>query len=420
MKFFIFLICLSLSSFGISQNQTKKVLFLGNSYTQVNNLPQLVANVANSTGNTLLFDSNTPGGYTLNGHSTNATSLSKIGVGNWDYVVLQEQSQLPSFSDAQVETQVFPYAQQLNNIINTENPCAETIFYMTWGRKNGDASNCAAWPPVCTYEGMDNLLSLRYKTMATNNNAILSPVGAVWKYLRQNFPSIELYQADESHPSIAGSYAAACCFYTTIFRNDPTLISFNSTLSASDANSIKNAVKLIVFDDFNQWHIGEYDPMALYQFSNLGNGQVSFVNQSTNATDYLWDFGDGTTSTEPNPIHTYTTPNTYVVTLQVNRCGIQDVISQTVLVETLGIPTETIASNNSTIYPNPTSQNIFLKGNVNLLNTRYFIFDALGKTVKTGILSTSNQPINLEELSNGFYILKFDSIENQTFKISKH
>ena len=102
-----------------SIGQTKKsVLFLGNSYTYVNNLPQITADIATSMNDTLLFDSNTPGGYTLQGHSTNATSLSKIMVGNWNYVVLQEQSQLPSFDIVQVETDVFPYAHTLDSLIN--------------------------------------------------------------------------------------------------------------------------------------------------------------------------------------------------------------------------------------------------------------------------------------------------------------
>ena len=132
--FFVLISC----SMANGQSLTKRALFLGNSYTGVNNLPQMVADVTTSTGDTLLFDSNTPGGYTLQGHSTNATSLAKIALSDWDYVVLQEQSQFPSFPISQVETDIFPYAHFLDSIINAENPCVETVFYMTWGRKNGE------------------------------------------------------------------------------------------------------------------------------------------------------------------------------------------------------------------------------------------------------------------------------------------
>ncbi len=70
----IFILC-SITLFG---QQTKRVLFLGNSYTYANNLPQLLADIASSTGKTLIFDINAPGGYYLGQHLTNSTSLAKI------------------------------------------------------------------------------------------------------------------------------------------------------------------------------------------------------------------------------------------------------------------------------------------------------------------------------------------------------
>ena len=68
--------------------QTKEVLFVGNSYTFYNNLPQLVADIALSLGDTLIHDSSTPGGATFNAHSSNSQTLSKISQQQWDYVVL--------------------------------------------------------------------------------------------------------------------------------------------------------------------------------------------------------------------------------------------------------------------------------------------------------------------------------------------
>ena len=77
---------------------TLRVLFLGNSYTSFNNLPQLVQSLSGSAGKTLIIDSNMPGGMTVSGHVNNATSIAKISQGNWDYVVIQEQSQIPSIN----------------------------------------------------------------------------------------------------------------------------------------------------------------------------------------------------------------------------------------------------------------------------------------------------------------------------------
>ena len=226
-----------------------RVLFLGNSYTDVNDLPQIISNIASSNGDSLSYLSYAPGGYTLQNHSTDPVSVSLINQGNWDFVVLQEQSQLPSFPLGQVQISVYPYARFLDSLITSNNPCAETIFYMTWGREFGDASNCSSWPPVCTYEGMDSLLRLRYLEMAFNNNSIVSPVGAVWNHIRQNYPTIQLYQIDESHPSNEGSYAAACCFYASIFRKDPTTVTYDFGIHPPNGAWIRQAAKDVVFNN---------------------------------------------------------------------------------------------------------------------------------------------------------------------------
>ncbi|HEY0029708.1 MAG TPA: T9SS type A sorting domain-containing protein [Bacteroidia bacterium] len=398
------IICLLICSIVFGQGLSKKVLFLGNSYTAVNNLPQMLADVAASTNDTVLFDSNTPGGYTLEQHSTNATSLNKIAIGNWDYVVLQEQSQLPSFPDAQVQSSVLPFAKSLDSTINADNLCGETVFYMTWGRKNGDASNCASWPPVCTYTGMDSLLSLRYKIMADSNNAILSPVGAVWKHLRQNFPLIELYSADESHPSVAGTYAAACCFYSSLFRKDPTFITFNASLSPADAVTIRNAAKLIVYDSLLNWHIGEYDPSANFSYASSGSNQITFTNTSANATVYFWSFGDGNTSALVDPTHLYPAAGSYTVTLTASECGMPHTIIQTVTVAVTALSSFKDLESSWNIFPNPATTSIVIslekKGIV-----AYRIYSATGKVILKSALNSEKQ-IDITMLPDGMYFLE--------------
>ena len=103
-QLFLSLLCIS------AYSQTKSVLFIGNSYTGVNNLPVMTKDLALSLQDTLIIDSNTPGGTTFNSHTSNSTSLAKIAQGNWDYVILQAQSQEPSFPPAQVASQTYPYA----------------------------------------------------------------------------------------------------------------------------------------------------------------------------------------------------------------------------------------------------------------------------------------------------------------------
>lgn len=329
----LLLVGLSLSAFHCFSQHHYKALFLGNSYTAANNLPQLIADLAVGSGDTLTWEANTPGGYTLELHCSNATSLSLIEEGGWDYVVLQEQSQLPSFPIAQVETEVFPYAAQLDSLVLAADSCAETVFFMTWGRKNGDAFNCPVWPPVCTYEGMDSLLRERYITMAEDNEAIVSPAGAVWRYIRETTPWLELYSPDESHPNAAGSYAAACAFYTVFFRKDPSLLPYNYTLDPVTAETIKAAAKLVVFDSLAFWHVGEFDPVADFSAEAGISGELLLENNSQFADSFLWDMGDGSVYTTATPSHTYAMSGSYLLSLVAYACDRSDTMSKTLLVD---------------------------------------------------------------------------------------
>ena len=197
--------------------QTKDVLFVGNSYTYGNNLPDLVKQIALSFGDTLIHDSSTPGGATFNVHSTNAQTLSKINQQQWDYVVLQAQSQEPSFPPTQVANDTYPYAKILVDSIEGHFSCTEPLFFMTWGRKYGDQQNCQFNPPICTYSGMQQRLTESYLEMTIDNNASCAPVGMAWKASITIDSTLNLYASDNSHPSIYGSYLSACTFYNTIF-----------------------------------------------------------------------------------------------------------------------------------------------------------------------------------------------------------
>ncbi len=321
---YLFTTLLMLAFIGISPlkaQQSTSVLFLGNSYTGVNNLPKIVSDIALSVGDTLIYDSNTPGGYTLLDHTTNATSQNKIAAGGWDYMVIQGQSRESILGYTGFKQGV----NLLYNQFKQSNSCSVVMPYMTWGRENGDATFCSSFPVMCTYEGMDTTIRDRYLTVTEDINGEVSPVSVVWRYLRQNHPSIDLYQTDGSHPSAAGSYAAACCFYAAIFKKDPTLITYNFGLNAADAAAIKNAAKLIVYDSLSLW---DYKKPALADIRyTIGSGVNEILVNSFNIhgvkQDYLWDFGDGTTSTLSSTSHSYSADGTYTVTLTTTNCDLQ-------------------------------------------------------------------------------------------------
>ncbi len=76
-------------------------------------------------------------------------------------------------------------------------------------------------------------------------------------------------------------------------------------------------------------------PTAGFFYEKNGN-EVSFTNTSTNANSYTWDFGDGASSTEENPVHTYPGEGDYVVTLTASDGMTSVDYSETITLSTAG------------------------------------------------------------------------------------
>lgn len=295
--FILLAVCALVSS---SQAQdTTRVLFLGNSYTYYNDLPQLLTDLAADMGHVVEIASNTPGGYTLQGHASNDTSLDLIAEGGWDFVVLQEQSQIPSFPDFQVEADFFPAAEYLVNFIRDNNDCAIPLFYMTWGREEGDAQNCDNWPPVCTYEGMQELLTNNYLEACDLNNSWCAPVGVVWEDVFLG-TSIEVFDEDGSHPSLAGSYLAASTLFVAMFGENPSTSVFDAGLGFDDSQTIDNAVWDVWQDAPGFWR--QYDLIQAsldieegpfgYTIEVSTSSYVDSVVVNTGSQDFVWQDGD--------------------------------------------------------------------------------------------------------------------------------
>ena len=261
-------------------NQTVEALFLGNSYTAVNDLPLLISQLANASNDVLLYQSNCPGGATLNTHFTNGTSISQITAQKWDVVILQAQSQEPAFSPAQVAQETLPFALKLDSIIHSNDSCTKTIFYETWGRKYGDVANCPFYPPICTYTGMQDRLKASYKLFADTCQAILAPAGEAWRQSIALDSSLNLYQGDNSHPSMEGSYLTACVFYEVLFNKSVVNNSFFASVDPAVALSLQQIAHAVVTDSSSVWNIGAFNPCGGTASTNdiLARELTSFPN----------------------------------------------------------------------------------------------------------------------------------------------
>jgi hypothetical protein len=334
-KILLSLFCFPIMYSVVYAQDSISVLFIGNSYTYVNDLPGTLGALAASLGKEITIDSKTNGGYTFQNHTTDPLTYSKIHSKPWDVVVIQGQSQEPSFPDTQVDTQTLPYAVKLSDSIWANNFCSNVMYYMTWGRQNGDPQ----WSEINTFEKMNTRLYNAYMRMAdSSDRAMVSPVGRVWSYVRANYPLINLYNADESHPSLEGTYLAACTFYTSLFRESPSGSDYHPGIGAGEAWVLQNAAAAVILDSLDHFHLHPVDEPTQASFNLVQTGEtIQLTNTSSRAVTYTWNFGDGQSAVTEHAQHTFGASGIYSVELIASSGCNSDTFSIQVDVNTLGL-----------------------------------------------------------------------------------
>jgi hypothetical protein len=407
-------------------SQSYDALFLGNSYTFYNNMPTMASDIADSMGDTLNVQSNTPGGWRfLNHAAANSSSMQKIRQQDWDFVILQAQSNEPSSPPWQVEEEVYPYAQTLVDSIAANDPCTEPVFFMTWGRKYGDSVNGQVYPLISTYEGMQQRLRESYLEMGMDNDATVAPVGMAWKHSIDDNPNFELYTADEGHPNLAGSYLAACTFYCTLFQKSCVGSSYvPNGLSIGDATTLQTIASNTVLDSTWVWN------MFTIQSADTTSTNDSTYSFSTTASNYdnlVWDFGDGNTSSTANASHTFGSGQ-HQVELSVFSNGGCLVKKETFDLEVVSANDTSSTDTTVSIFTNlsesiklyPTPLNNYLTIEANDKRSLFKIYNMMGQLVYSKeVIGTER--IDFNDLARGHYIAKIQTKdEDLTFKIFKN
>ena len=270
----ILLLTIAILLFKISFSQEEiRVLFLGNSYTYVNDLPKIIKDIAINEGKVFTYESVTPGGCTLFQHLDSQTSMSKIRQGNWDYVILQEQSQLPVIDYYRHNT-LKPSYKSLHDSIMLYNPKAKVVGYMTWVRRYGgqqcvncgDGLYCSA--NFVDFNHMQDSLTAAYCENAYATNSYVAPVGEAWKSALATEPSLVLHSSDNSHPSYDGSYLAACVFYSVFWNKSSVGIYHDKQIDGTKAKLLQTISDEVFFNNLEKWNF-KTDTVNIIE--NFGN-----------------------------------------------------------------------------------------------------------------------------------------------------
>ncbi|HRF81883.1 MAG TPA: hypothetical protein PL070_17525, partial [Flavobacteriales bacterium] len=145
-----------------------------------------------------------------------------------------------------------------------------------------------------------------------------------WATVRAEHPEINLYVADGSHPSVAGTYLAASVFYCTLFHEPCTAATFNSTLDPATAATLRSIASATVLDEFETWNLDMPNGTdALLDGFTLGADFVTLVHNG--AGEHLWTCTNGQSFTTGTCTFTFETSGTFVVTHTYNDpCGNSD------------------------------------------------------------------------------------------------
>lgn len=227
------------------------VLFIGNSMTYYNDLPSTFGDLSYSGGFEPDIYELTEGSYRLEFFADETDDVGSdfyYAMKNhteygWDYVILQEQSRV---SMLLAEDTMYPAARTLNKLIREIN--AEPVFLMTWAYKNGDSFSILGKDYETSREQMQTQVASNYIKIANELDAMVAPAGIAFLRAVSQYPDIELWDEDLTHPSPAGTYLAACVLYAYLFDQSPLGLEYIADLNAETATALQQIAYETVLD----------------------------------------------------------------------------------------------------------------------------------------------------------------------------
>ncbi len=210
----LLLFCL-LFHLTLHADEEKRLLIIGNSYTFCNDLPALIQAIADADHQQMQVDSYTAGAMSLRGFLNSPQhrkGLSMLEKGNYDYVLLQDQSQTPAYKPEETLDSV----QRWSTLARKHG--AKPVLFMTWAHAEQTGGK------VRLLTSMHEDTARTYCKAGIDSKARVAPVGEAWRRWYAKHPNAPLHTNDMSHPTPEGTYLAACVIYSTITGKSATSI----------------------------------------------------------------------------------------------------------------------------------------------------------------------------------------------------
>lgn len=225
-----------------------KIFFLGNSATYYNDMPLMVKGLATASGKDVEITSITASGYKLsqyieeNSYYFNLIK-STLTETKFDYIVVQDHREVMIQNPTKSESSFIV----LKELFDKNG--AQVIIYETQADSEGRTFKINNSEVFLDHSMMQYYLTKNYFYIGNKYNVEVSAAGPNYTRCSEMFPEIKLYNKDKLHPSVEGSYLAACTLYESIFNES----AFNNgflpgseydTENLLEDMSVENAVKI--------------------------------------------------------------------------------------------------------------------------------------------------------------------------------
>lgn len=400
------LVCL-LCSLQVFASDTTQVLFLGNSFTSTNDMPDIFGRMANKAGYNIDISMYAPGGVFVgdtrqgtSAHAYNPYVFDIIRSKRWDYIVIQDNQ--AAFSD---QIGLFPPVAnvivghtRLRDSAIAANPCTKIILFAGWCFKNGWQQS----PPIFnTGSEMNERVYVNYKILNNSINGIVSPIGIAWNRIIKDLPTTDLWAADEAHPSYAGSYLTAATLYATIFAANPELIMYNALMDSATARYMRKTAYETVIDSLVPANLDKNTIALTYTGTGLST--------TGGYAKYEWYKNNVLIGTTTTPLFTVVPVKGVpyqVIATDKTGCKFRSVEYSS---KTTGIESASYIGHAIHVYPNPNTGtfNITIKESSETVSVVLYsltgsqVYSRTFDSVKTGVYRNT-----LPQIADGIYILK--------------
>ncbi len=405
-KLFISIFLLCILRVGIA-NDTTKVLFIGNSFTSYNNLPSLFYQTAWSANKPVKVLSHMPGGVSVgdiaqgtSAHMNNPTVYQLIRAEDWDYLVLQDNQGRFCLSYGQFppSSLVIEGHKKIRDSLLYYHPCAKVLWFTGFGPKDG------YMPYGNSGIALIDSIYQNYEYMMDSLGQIIAPIGAAFKRVITNYPSINLWSADDTHPSLAGSMLSSHIIYSTIFKSTPLQSNFNAGLSDAIDSTLKTIAFQTTLDSISETGLQLITPSIVQSNNNLTiNGFQT----------YQWFLDGADLNLNQNNILINQSGKYYAKVWDTMNCEFLT-LEQYFHLSTNYL--DEMDKKGFQIYPNPAQQYITVNtSEMEMKQAYYSILNSTGLLIKSRQNVNLSDPIYVGDLTNGIYIFQI-LFKNQIYQ----